>query len=109
LKNILEPVNLGVVPALWEDNLPQVAIEFVAYGVPILTSNMGGAQEISGNPEFTFDVNERGSLENKIFSVLYGDLSVGGFWDGSINIYSNFKHMEEVVRVYMRILDKYRD
>ena len=27
---------LSIVPVLWEDNLPQIAIESIAYGVPVL-------------------------------------------------------------------------
>lgn len=61
LPEILAPVHLGLIPVLWEDNLPQVALEFVGHGIPVLTSNLGGAQEIGNTDAFVFkagDVNE---------------------------------------------------
>jgi glycosyltransferase involved in cell wall biosynthesis len=54
LPQILAGVDLGVVPVLWEDNLPQVAIECVAAGVPILTSDRGGARELLDCPDLVF-------------------------------------------------------
>jgi glycosyltransferase involved in cell wall biosynthesis len=54
LPGILADVDLGVVPVLWEDNLPQVAIECVASGVPVLTSDRGGARELLDCPALVF-------------------------------------------------------
>lgn len=54
LPQILAGVDLGVIPVLWEDNLPQVAIECVASGVPILTSDRGGARELLDCPGLVF-------------------------------------------------------
>ena len=36
LNEILRGVHLGIVPVLWEDNLPQVAFEFKGLGIPVL-------------------------------------------------------------------------
>src|SRR5262249_23128484 len=47
-------IDLGIVPVLWEDNLPQVAIEFVGSGLPVLSSDLGGAQELLDCPRLTF-------------------------------------------------------
>jgi glycosyltransferase involved in cell wall biosynthesis len=54
LPQILSGIDLGIVPVLWEDNLPQVALEFVGSGVPVLTSNLGGAHELLTCPDLTF-------------------------------------------------------
>ena len=48
------PPTSGVVPVLWHDNLPQVAIEMHARHIPLLTSDMGGAQELGNCPEMVF-------------------------------------------------------
>lgn len=105
LADILTPVNLGIVPPLWEDNLPQVAIEFVAHGIPILTSNMGGAQEIASNPEFVFDISDPDGLVDKIQSILHGDLDVSRFWAKEPNVRSNVQHMKELVAIYQAVLE----
>ena len=104
LGKILAPVNLGIVPVLWEDNLPQVAIEFVAHGVPIIVSNRGGAQEIAGNANFIFDINKPDGLIRKICSIFDGSLKVKTFWDYPINIRSNLDHVQELVEIYQEIL-----
>jgi glycosyltransferase involved in cell wall biosynthesis len=54
LPRILSGVDLGVVPVLWEDNLPQVALECVASGIPVLTSDRGGARELLDCPDLVF-------------------------------------------------------
>ena len=41
LGELLDDVDLGVVPHLWEDCYPQVAVEFVCNGVPVIISNSG--------------------------------------------------------------------
>src|SRR5690606_37858124 len=70
LPAILEGVDLGVVPVQWEDNLPQVAIEMVAHGVPILTSDRGGAQELGGaNPDFTFRAGDPTDFSARLVAV----------------------------------------
>lgn len=51
---IMQNVNFGVVPPLWEDNLPQVAIEMIAHGIPVIASDRGGAQELNSHPIFHF-------------------------------------------------------
>jgi glycosyltransferase involved in cell wall biosynthesis len=105
LADILSPVNLGIVPPLWEDNLPQVAIEFVTHGVPLLTSNMGGAKEIANNSEFVFDINHPDSLCNRLQSVLRGELNVERFWMNEPNVRSNVQHMDELITVYQTVLE----
>ncbi len=70
LPRILAGVDLGVVPVLWEDNLPQVAIECVASGVPILTSNRGGAQELLNCPALVFKAGSTGDFLAKIEACL---------------------------------------
>lgn len=108
LESILAPVNLGIIPPLWEDNLPQVAIEFVAHGIPILTSNMGGAQEVANNPDFVFDISDPDGLIDKIQSVLHGNLDTGRFWAKEPNVHSNAQHMNELITIYQAALESRR-
>lgn len=108
LSDILAPVNIGIVPPLWEDNLPQVAIEFVSHGIPVLTSNMGGAQEISNNPNFVFDINNPESLSNMLQSILRGKLDIEKFWANEPNIFSNSQHVAKLTEVYRSALERRR-
>ena len=70
LASILANVDLGIVPVLWEDNLPQVAIEMVGSGIPILTSQLGGARELLRCPELTFQAGSRQDLYAKLEGVI---------------------------------------
>ena len=75
----MEDVNLGIVPPLWEDNLPQVAIEMISNGIPVLTSMNGGAKELNSHVMFRFHT-EKDLLEkikkNK-FKPLFVDRVLG--------------------------------
>jgi glycosyltransferase involved in cell wall biosynthesis len=108
LPDILNPVNLGIVPPLWEDNLPQVAIEFIAHGIPILTSNMGGAQEIVDNSDYVFTIDNIDDLVGKICSIHQGKFDFSGYWNTQLNIKSNRQHAAEILSVYESILQEKR-
>jgi glycosyltransferase involved in cell wall biosynthesis len=41
-----QKIDLLVVPSLWPDTFPTVAIESLAYSVPVIATNMGGLSEI---------------------------------------------------------------
>ena len=101
LDRIIAPVNLGVVPVLWEDNLPQVAIEIVSRGIPILTSDRGGAGEIASNPDFSFKAGDVLSFNERLQSIVTGDLSLKAFWDSSIRIFSMEEHVADLMHFYV--------
>jgi glycosyltransferase involved in cell wall biosynthesis len=100
LDRILEGVNLGVVPVLWEDNLPQVAIEMAARGIPLLTSDRGGAQEIGSNPDFIFRSGSKGDFCTKLQRLISGEVPLGTFWERPITIRSMEDHLAELMRFY---------
>lgn len=54
LPEICEGCHLSVVPVVWEDNLPQIAIESVTYGVPVPASDFGGASELCSSDAVKF-------------------------------------------------------
>lgn len=66
INSILQDVQLGVVPVMWEDNLPQVAMELKAMGIPVLASDRGGASELSSAAEFKFKAGDTNDFCNKI-------------------------------------------
>lgn len=74
LDRILAPATLGVVPVLWEDNLPQVAIEMHLRGLALLTSDLGGARELGNAPRFTFQAGNRQDFHNRLEAILGGEI-----------------------------------
>lgn len=100
LDQVLAGVELGVVPPIWEDSLPQVAFEFVAHGIPILTSDRGGAQEIASNPLFVFPAGESQVLAKRICDAAAGRLNLGSFWDQQPRMRTMEEHVTELLGHY---------
>jgi len=100
LGELLEDVDLGVVPNLWEDCYPQVAVEFVCNGVPIIISNLGGAKEISSNPDFEFDVGSHMGLIKLIDKFANDKQKLSSFWDKEPRILSMDAHIDELLEHY---------
>lgn len=103
LKDILHDVNLGVVPVLWEDNLPQVALEFTAYGIPILTSDLGGAQEITMSNDFIFKAGDSDDFILKLSKIISNRNSLFEFWPNETekHILTSVKnHCEDLIKIY---------
>ena len=101
LPSILDDVDLGLVPVQWEDNLPQVAIEFVCLGVPILTSNRGGAQELgSRNPRFTFEAGDTDSLVDQLTRLADGRTKLVDYWSSAMRPVVMKDHVDRLLTLY---------
>ncbi|MEA3010874.1 MAG: hypothetical protein QOJ91_2566 [Sphingomonadales bacterium] len=104
LDGLLKEVDLGIVPVLWEDNLPQIAIELVARGIPILVSDRGGAQELFSNDRFVFKSGSHSELNRVLTDILRGDLTLESFWNGDLRLYSMLEHLRDLEKYYGRKL-----
>lgn len=101
LDAILTGVDIGIVPVQWEDNLPQVAIEMVAHGLPILTTDRGGAQELGGNhPGWTFSATDPTALVNRLVAVADGITSLKSYWESAQPLVTMDDHLEQLLDIY---------
>lgn len=100
IKNILESVHLGVVPVLWEDNLPQVAIEMVSMGVPILASSFGGAQELTKCKEFVFEAGNTVDFQNKLKNIINNPQLLEKYFENSIGLTTMKQHITYINDCY---------
>lgn len=58
LPEIMSITDVGLVLPIWEDNAPQVVMEFLNYGVPVIATRMGGIPDfVSETNGFLFDPN----------------------------------------------------
>ncbi|MHB1425186.1 MAG: glycosyltransferase [Gemmataceae bacterium] len=96
LADMLSHIDLAVVPVLWEDNLPQVAIECVASGVPILTSNRGGAQELLGCRDLVFQAGSHADFHAKIRNILDNPALLSTALAGRCRLYTPSEHYDLV-------------
>jgi glycosyltransferase involved in cell wall biosynthesis len=101
LPSILQGVHLGIVPALWEDNLPQVTLELLAYRVPVLCSDRGGAQEFVRHPAFIYDPDTAGDFRSRLRNVEQDSALLDDFWSAAWLPKSMDQHFAELVDVYI--------
>ncbi|MBD5405589.1 glycosyltransferase family 4 protein [bacterium] len=100
LKEILEQVNLGIVPVLWEDNLPQVAIEMVANGVPVLCSSFGGASELCTSELFKFEGGNIESFKDKLSALVNNPKLLDEYWKNHWKLRTMPEHIKELELIY---------
>ncbi len=101
LKNIMKDQDLGIVPVLWEDNLPRVAIEQIAMDVPILSSSLGGASELFyDNSDFVFEAGNISSFESKLMKIVNNRNLLESFWYTVKPLVTMEKHAEELQSIY---------
>ena len=100
-QQLLQDKHLGVVPVLWEDNLPQVAMEQIAYGVPVLCSDLGGASELSDhNPAFTFKAGNINDFISKLRKIIKNRQLLQDFWKTVKPLTTMPQHVEFLRKVY---------
>ncbi|MBT8408709.1 MAG: glycosyltransferase [Alphaproteobacteria bacterium] len=100
LDALLKDVDLGLIPVLWEDNLPQVAIEMHARHIPLLTSDMGGAKELGNAPDLVFRAGDKASFTARINAALSGEIDMHAYWARAMAPYSMDDHLKELLPVY---------
>jgi len=100
LDEILSETDIGVIPVLWEDNLPQVAIEMHARHIPLLTSDMGGAQELGNCDGMVFKAGDKADFTRKIKTILDGKVLSGTYWQNAMAPHSMAEHLSELHTVY---------
>ena len=97
---ILQSCNLGLVPVLWEDNLPQIAIEMVAYGVPVLASSAGGASELCSSDLFKFEAGNSEEFLSKLVHFLEKPNDLQEYWNHHSGLVTMERHMKELIQIY---------
>lgn len=100
LKDIFKGANLSIVPVLWEDNLPQIAIESVAFGVPVLASSCGGASELTSNSLFCFEGGNEQSLRSKLIHFVEHPEDIELYWSGHNGLITMQQHLKEMLPIY---------
>lgn len=109
LDELLSDVDLGVIPVLWEDNLPQVAIEMHARHIPLLTSDLGGAQELGRYPELVFKAGDSDDFARRIEMVLSNKVSLDKYWQAAMAPHSMAEHLGELKEVYAKAARPIKD
>ncbi|MCI8292474.1 MAG: glycosyltransferase [Hespellia sp.] len=100
LPEILQGVHLGIVPSLWEDNLPQVAMEMKSYGVPVLSSQLGGAKELTESEWFVFEAGNQKEFLERLGYFLQDPGRLDDYWKGDHRLLTMEEHFRELEQIY---------
>ena len=100
LPKILKDIDVGIVPVLWEDNLPQVAIEMVANAIPIITSDLGGSQELSQSKAFVFSAGSIEKFEKIITKIIDAPRCLQSYWNETLTLPTMDMHIDELLNLY---------
>ena len=71
INQVLEDIDVLIVPSIWYENAPLVIQEAFLAGIPVITSNIGGMSELveDGVSGFTFEVGNSQDLEKIIRKI----------------------------------------
>jgi glycosyltransferase involved in cell wall biosynthesis len=100
LDTLLAGVDLGLVPVMWEDNLPQVALEMHARHIPILCSDRGGAQELGNCSALVHRAGDTDDFARALEGVLSGRVTPAEYWCAARPPTSMADHLAEVLHHY---------
>ncbi len=100
LPEILRGCHLSVVPVVWEDNLPQIAIESVAYGVPVLSSSAGGASELCTSELFRFKVGDEADYLSRLCHFADHPADLGLYWEAHPGLTTMAEHWKSLRGYY---------
>ena len=100
IPEITKNVNLGIVPVMWEDNLPQVSMELKSMGIPVLASDKGGASELSKSDAFRFKAGDIVDFNEKIIKFLFKNDLLNEYYDNHILLKNVNVHIAELLNIY---------
>jgi len=105
LDAVLRDTDLGVVPVLWEDNLPQTALEMHARRIPLLTSDRGGASELGGSAVLTFRAGDAADFARSLGAVLAGDVCLARYWAQARAPQDMAQHARQLCEIYAQLIE----
>lgn len=72
VERVLSDIDIVVVPSIWYENAPLTISTSFAFGIPVITTNIGGMAEMvkDGFNGLTFEVGDPGDLAEKINAVV---------------------------------------
>lgn len=100
LETLLKGKHLGVIPVVWEDNLPQVSIEITSFGVPILASDLGGASELCESSDFKFKGGDVKDFQEKLTNLVSNRKKLKEFWKYYNKPTTMEQHLDELYKYY---------
>lgn len=100
LDALLGDVDLGLVPVMWEDNLPQVAIEMHARHIPLLCADLGGARELGHCDALVHRAGDSADLARVLKDILDERITPADYWHNAQPPVGMEDHLAGLIRLY---------
>lgn len=100
LGKLLSATDIGLVPNIWEDCLPQTALEMHCHNIPLFCSDRGGAKELANCPDFVFRAGDRADFVHKLEKILTGGVDLETYWLQARKPLSIEEHAASLVALY---------
>jgi len=100
LDEILVKDSIGLLCHLWEDTAPQTAWEMHCRHIPFLTSDLGGASELSGCEKMVYPHGNIQEFTERVRMILEGEVTHNEYWANSIVPITIDEHCKQLVDLY---------
>ena len=100
LDRLLGAATLGLVPVMWEDNLPQVAIEMHLRRIPLLTTDLGGARELLDCPDLVVPAGDAGAIRARLRAIVSGHITQARIWNHARAPVTMDEHLAVMARLW---------
>ncbi len=68
--------------------------------IPVLTSDLGGAQELSNYPDMIFRAGDIASFQARLQAILFGAVDLDANWAGARSPTSMAEHLAHLAEAY---------
>jgi glycosyltransferase involved in cell wall biosynthesis len=100
LDKILVKDSIGLLCHFWEDTAPQTAWEMHCRRIPLLTSDLGGASELSGCRKMIYEHGNIQEFIERIRMILDGEITHEEYWKNSLTPIMVEEHCKRLVNYY---------
>jgi len=105
LQELYSNARVVIVPSLWYENLPNVALEGMQHSKPIVTTNLGSLPLVVKNGYNGYSLRPDRNIFRKHLKILFEDDELcrelgKNSYDESIRAYSPKKHLNKLMRIF---------
>jgi len=104
MNEVLSEIDVGLVPSIWEEPYGYVGVEFLAAGIPVLGSRIGGIPDYveDGINGFLLPATEPAAWRDKVAELAERPDQVGKLAVGMRGVKQIGSHMAEIEAIYRR-------
>ena len=105
INEVLQNIDVLIVPSTWYENSPLVIQEAFLAGVPVITSNIGGMAELINNENgFTFKVADSKDLKRVILDIVNNPEILNNLKDCRNDVVNIKDDAKEIIKIYKELL-----